>query len=392
VEQDRSRFKIIVAGRRSGKSLYVCKEEIITKEVFEENKVIWVVAPNYDLAGRIWDLLYGMALNELSDYVEYINNSRGMYMIRFPWGTTIEAKSADEPKTLVGKGIDLLVCDEAGIIKEQAWRESLLPSLIDRKGRAVLIGTPKGRNWFYQEYMKGQYKENDRYASWRFSSYENDTIDPKEIDSIAAEMDETRKKQEILAEFIEGAGQVFRNIDNCIGGKFEEWQEGKEYVAGCDLAKHQDFTVIKIIRVDTRQVVFTDRFNQLDWTIQKTRIKTALDRYRNPQCFIDSTGVGDGIYDDLAAHDVNVKGYKYTNETKLNLIKNLSVMLENEEIKIPAEDKQCLNELETFEYKLMPSGKFTYNAPEGMHDDEVNALMLACWGLKNRGGVEIDFI
>ena len=392
MEKDRSRFKTIVAGRRSGKSLYVCKEEIVTKELFEADKTIWVVGPNYDLAGRIWDILYGLAINELRDYVEYINNSRGMYMIRMPWGTTIEAKSADDPKTLVGKGIDLLVVDEAAIMKEKAWKESLMPALIDRQGRAVFIGTPKGKNWFYQNYIKGQDPENKDFVSWRFSSYENNTIKKSEIDSIAVQMDQTERKQEISAEFIEGAGQVFRNIAACIKGQFEEWKENNEYVAGVDLAKHKDFTVIKVIRVDTKQVVFTDRFNQLDWGVQKTRIKTALDRYNNPRCFVDSTGVGDSVYDDLVANNLNVEPYRYTESSKLDLIKNLSVMLENEKIYIPVEDKQCINELEIFQYEQTPSGKFRYNAPEGMHDDEVNALMLAAWGLKNQGGIEINFL
>ena len=392
MEKDRSRFKTIVAGRRSGKSLYFCKEEIVTKELFEADKTIWVVGPNYDLAGRIWDILYGLAINELRDYVEYINNSRGMYMIRMPWGTTIEAKSADDPKTLVGKGIDLLVVDEAAIMKEKAWKESLMPALIDRQGRAVFIGTPKGKNWFYQNYIKGQDPENKDFVSWRFSSYENNTIKKSEIDSIAVQMDQTERKQEISAEFIEGAGQVFRNIAACIKGQFEDWKENNEYVAGVDLAKHKDFTVIKVIRVDTKQVVFTDRFNQLDWGVQKTRIKTALDRYNNPRCFVDSTGVGDSVYDDLVANNLNVEPYRYTESSKLDLIKNLSVMLENEKIYIPVEDKQCINELEIFQYEQTPSGKFRYNAPEGMHDDEVNALMLAAWGLKNQGGIEINFL
>jgi len=287
--------------------LYVTYEEIVIKEFFKKNKVIWIVAPNYDLAGRIWDMVYGLAINELKPMVKYLNNSRGMYKIKTKKNTIIEAKSADDPKTLVGKGIDLLVCDEAGIMKEQAWKESLMPALIDRKGRAVFIGTPKGKNWFYHMYLKGQDKDQDKYRSWQFSSYANNTIKKEEIDSIAEQMDETEKRQEILAEFIEGAGQVFRNITNCTKGSYQVYQEGQEYVAGVDLAKHKDFTVIKIIRKDIKQVIYTERFNQLDWGIQKTRIKTAINRYGNPVCYVDSTGVGDSVYDDLLNNDLNVK-------------------------------------------------------------------------------------
>lgn len=392
VTKNQSRFKIIVAGRRSGKTLYVCKEEIIIKEFFKKNKIIWIIAPNYDLAGRIWDMLYGLAINELRDFINYINNSRGMYKISTFWNTIIEAKSADDPKTLVGKGIDLLVMDETASVKKQAWKESLMPALIDRHGRAVFIGTPKGKNWFYQLYLKGQDKEKKNYSSWQFTSYDNDFIKPEEIDEIAKDMDEIERKQEIYAEFIEGAGQVFRNIHNCIKGNFEKWQEGKEYIGGCDLAKYHDFTVIKILRKDTRQIVFTDRFSQLDWGIQKARIKSIADKYKNPPIWLDSTGVGDAIYDDLINMGVNIQPYKFTNETKMALIKNLSIMFENEEIFIPKEDKQMINELEIYQYNQLPNGKFQYGAPEGLHDDEVTALMLVAWGLKKEIEPQIIFV
>jgi len=76
----------------------------------------------------------------------------------------------------------------------------------------------------------------------------------------------------------------------------------------------------------------------------------------------------------------------------MELIKNLSIMLENEQIFFPADDKQLIHELEAFQYELLPSGKFRYNAPEGLHDDEVNALMLAAWGLKQEQNVAIQFL
>lgn len=381
-----------MAGRRSGKTLYVTKEEIVCRELLKENKVIWIVAPNYDLTGRAWDILYGLAINELSPIIENINNSKGSFKITTCFNTIIEAKSADDPKTLVGKGIDLLVVDEAGIMKEKAWKESLMPALIDRKGRAIFIGTPKGKNWFYTLYQKGLDKGQDVYQSWQFSSYANDTIAKNEIDSIALQMDETERRQEIMAEFLEGSGQVFRNIRNCIKGQFEKYKEGGNYVAGLDLAKHQDFTVLKIADINKRQIIFTDRFNQLDWGFQKARIKTDLDRFGNPPCYTDSSGVGDSIYDDLANMDLNVESYKFTNESKNELIKNLSIMLENEEIFIPAQDTNCLNELEVYGYEILPSGKFRYGAPEGLHDDDTTALMLTAWGIKQNKEAQIIFI
>lgn len=383
VSQNNARFKTIVAGRRSGKTFYVAYEEIIVKEFFKKNKNIWIVAPNYDLTQRVWDELYSVCVNRLRNWVVQLVNSKGSFKIKTVLNTVIEAKSADDPQTLVGKGIDLLIIDEAGKVKAKAWKESLMPTLIDRHGRVVLIGTPKGKNWFYEMYMKGQDGHND-YASWRYSSYANNTITKEEIDSLANEMDETEKRQEILAEFIEGAGQVFRNINNCIKGIYEKYKEGCQYVMGIDLAKHQDFTVIKIGRVDTKQVVFTDRFNQLDWSLIKTRIKLVADKYNNPFGLIDSTGVGDPIFDDLTNMGLNLQAFKFTTESKNELVKGLAVDLENENIFIPAEDKNCIAELEYYQYEQMATGKFRYGAPEGLHDDDVTALMLMSKALMDK--------
>lgn len=126
--------------------------------------------------------------------------------------------SADKEDSLRGQGLDGLVVDEAGFLKRGRWATELRPSLSDKKGWAILIGTPKGRNEFYTFYVRGQDPEYANWMSWSFSSYVNTLpnggyIEWSEIEALRDELPELIYRQEILAEFLEGEGVVFRNVD-----------------------------------------------------------------------------------------------------------------------------------------------------------------------------------
>jgi len=169
-------------------------------------------------------------------------------------------------------------------------------------------------------------------------------------------------------------------------GKLERPKPDETYILGVDLAKHVDFTVITIIRVeeDHTHVVYFDRFNQIDWSLQKMKIINAAKRYNNAQIIVDSTGVGDAIYEDLSNSGMNVKPFKFTSTSKKILIENLIVALENETISFPEID-ELINELRIFGFdKSKISGHVRYNAPSGYHDDCVIALALCHSGVNNQ--------
>jgi hypothetical protein len=142
-----------------------------------------------------------------------------------------------------------------------------------------------------------------------------------------------------------------------------------------DLAKHQDFTVCYLADRKTNKIVFQDRFNQIDWGFQKTRIRSLYDRFNCSEMIIDSTGVGDAIYDDLRNGGINVRSFKFTGTTKNPLIQNLSVAIDNRSISFYP-FKELISELEIFGYEVSPMGAIRYNAPDGYHDDCVISLAL----------------
>jgi hypothetical protein len=240
----------------------------------------------------------------------------------------------------------------------------------------LFISTPKGKNWFYSMYTRGQDPLQPEYKSWRSPTADNPKVPAEDIEQARQSLPVDVFEQEYLAEFLENQAGVFRNVKACIGSVREDPMPGKEYYAGLDLARLTDFTVLTIIDGQGRQV-YWDRFNLLDWTVQKDRIIPVIRKYK-AMLNVDSTGVGDPIYEDLRRAGLNVTGYKFTADSKKKLIETLMVGFDQRKLSLLNEPVQT-NELEIFEYNIGASGMVHYAAPEGYHDDCCISLALAYW-------------
>ena len=176
-------------------------------------------------------------------------------------------------------------------------------------------------------------------------------------------MPELAYRQEVLAEFLEDIGSVFRGVDRIVKGALEQPEPQKQYVMGGDLAKLEDFTVLGVLDLDGHLCAF-DRFNQIDWVFQRKRTVQLAQQY-NARLLIDSTGVGDPICDELHRENIRVEGYKFTNASKKDLIENLSIMIENQQITIPP-IPELINELKLYGYKTTPSGNLHMEHPKAI--------------------------
>ena len=383
VRQSDVRFKIIAAGRRAGKTTFVAQDPKvgIVHYLHLPNKKVWIVAPTYDLTENVWNAVVYLCRRQLSPLIKKIFNTRGKQKIVTHLGTVVEAKSADNPRNLVGTGLDFLVCDESARIDPLAWEESLRPALMDKKGKAIFIGTPKRRNWFYKLYLKGQDPNEREYKSWRFTSYDNDLLDPKEIDKLAKDMPQMEYEQEILADFLESSGQVFRKIDRCIEGELEPPKSGHFYYMGVDLARKHDFSVLIVMDSENNHLVAFDRFKEIDWELQISRIEALARRY-NAHIIMDASTMGDPIYQKLRDLGLSVEPVNFITQ-KNNLIRKLSMMIDRRQISFP-NIPALISELEIFGFYESASKNIIYSAPPGEHDDCVIALALACWKLGDR--------
>lgn len=371
---DKHRFKVVACGRRFGKTT-LCANAIALRALAKPDQVLWIVSPTFPQTMYMWRQIkkilpkkFIRSIKEGEKFIEIIN------------GSTIWAKSGDNPDGLVGEGLDFCAIDEAARCKEEVW-EVLRPSLSDKHGECWFLSTPKGKNWFHQMYLMERI-EPTSYRSFCYPSHDNPILERKELDNMKAEMPELVYMQEVMAQFIDSGGIVFRNLQRCLGAMPEPPREGGSYVAGIDLGRHMDWTVITIADTATNKVVFQDRFNQLDWTYQKDQIKNDVRKYNNATCVLDTTGLGDTVYDDLTNDGLSIEPYHFTNVTKNLLINNLMRTMDNGLVQLPADD-ELVSEFEAFGFEITDKGNITYGAPKGWHDDIVISVALCVWGLQN---------
>jgi len=340
----------------------------------------WVVSPTFPLVREDWLIAEEILKSAIV--------SKHQTEMKMDFGKIgfLEFKSAErDDEGLRGAGLDCCVVDEASRVSRKAWEQGIRPALADKQGRAVFISTPKGKNWFYDLYRMGQ-EENAQIKSWQYPTHTNPYFPPEEWEVILKTTPELILKQEYLADFLDDEASVFKNIHSCIRGTLCEPKVNEEYTIGVDLGRAEDFTVAVVLRNSDCQLVQIYRQNKVDWSLQKQQILALTKKYYNSLVYVDSTGIGDPIEEDLRKSGVKTRNYHFTNQSKYELVEQLMVGIEQGLIGIPdcVETKFLIEELKAFTYDTLPTGRLRYSAPEGLHDDGVMALGLATMGISYR--------
>ena len=384
--------RVVACGVRWGKTVCAAMEGLAAAMQPAQRSIGWVVGPTYDLADRVFLEIRVRALECLQHRIIAIKESERRLLLRNLAGgvSEIRAKSAESEVSLLGEGLDWVILDEASRLKPRIWQSHLSQRLIDKRGWALLISTPKGKGYYYDLYRRGQGTDPD-WRSWNYPSWTNPLLDAEVIEGERDRLPERVFRQEYGAEFIEGSGAVFRNVRDCATGTLSELQEGHRYFAGLDLAKVEDYTVLSILD-DKLNLVFVDRFHRQDWAIQVQRIKAGLERFDNPVVYVDSTGAGEPVYEQLLREGIPARAYAFTQKSKAALIDNLALMFEQRTITIPTPETwpEGIDELEAFEYSVTESGNVRMGAPGSYHDDIVISLALAAWHRRPRREEEIS--
>lgn len=377
VFDDKRKNKVIVIHRKAGKtSLAVNK--LIGQGLTNPSKIFWYVCPTQKQAKEIlWkapDMLdrylppQGIVKKNEVELTIYLYNK-----------SQIQIKGADEPDTLRGPNPYGVVLDEYAQMKKEVYDEVIKPVLISNGGWCWFVGTPKGKNDFYHKFKYAQ-EHPDNWQALLLRADETGILTPEQLEEARTTMTQAAFSQEFLCEFLEGEGTIFRGIRENIKGNLESAQPGHSYVMGVDLARHVDFTVITIVDRSTHQIVHFDRFNQIDYQLQKARIEATARRFNNALVRIDATGVGDPITEDLQRLGLAIEPFIFTNQSKKNLIESLALRIEQRRITYP-NITELISELEAFTYELLPSGQVRYTAPDGLHDDCVISMALAYWNI-----------
>lgn len=377
-----ARFRILACGRRWGKTEACAIESRDSLIEGGDGFLEWWVSPTYQQS-EIGFRKFRQWFPE--QFIEDVNKTKRR--VRTSFGSSIEFKSADKPDNLRGEGVDLLIVDEAAEVSQYAWENALRPTLTDNaNSRMVAISTPQGRNWFHQLFERGQAGDWPDYESWNFPSTQNPFISQDDIEDARRTLPDQVFRQEYLAEFVDNSGGVFPNLEDVGVLKDYDYEtvhgEGP-YSHGWDFARHQDWTVGIVL--DARgNLVHYERVQGEGWPQIQSRIERAYDRYEGI-AHVDGSR-DNKIVSDLADAGVRINPISFSPKRKRELIEDLIARLENGEITLP-DIPQLTHELNIFEYEVTPSGSVRYNAPEGFHDDTVDALALASDALERIGAV-----
>lgn len=386
VHESEARFRVVIAGRQSGKSM-TAVAEIAQWAMEDPNRVLWWLTANYEVKDKAW--------TDLTDHLpkDIIKKSlESQRLIVLGNNSRIHIKSADGKDSLVSAKLDALVCDEFCQWKESAWMQ-VRPMLNVTMGPVIFVGTPRGRNWGWKLWLRGQKllpvghpqqgqpnpDYDPSYASFHWRTSESPYSNPMEIEQARRDMHPDWFRQEYDAEIIDNAAAVFRNIAGCIRrmpAAPDQWM-----CLGVDLGRKMDRSCIVVM--NGRREVVEILTTQVDWPVQKQMIAALAFKYQVRKITVDSTGAGDPIARDLAQAGFPVEEFVITGggASKHQLIDGLRIAINQGNIAFP-DHPDLIRELEAYEFEIKDEGRgrITYSAPPGEHDDMVVALGLALWG------------
>ena len=280
VFKDKTRFKVVAAGRRCGKSRMAAITLLIEGLRCPQGSAVLYVSPNMGQSRQIiWDLLLELGRDVIQG--SHVNNLD----ITLINGARIYVRGADRPDTLRGVSLTYAVLDEVADIKPEAWEQVIRASLSDKRGRALFIGTPKGRNWFHDTFKLGESGEDEDWKSWHFTTADNPLIDPKEIESAKKTLSTFAFKQEYMASFTNAGSNIFKEEWIKYG---EEPEQGSYYIA-IDLAgfeevakqagnakKRLDESAICVVKVTDDGKWFVKEIIHGRWDIRETASKILM--------------------------------------------------------------------------------------------------------------------
>ena len=293
VSSSNKRFRVLVSGRRFGKT-YLCITEMM-KFATQVGKTIWYVAPTFKMAREIVWLKLKQMLSDFN-WIESINETNLSIRIK-KTGSIISLKGCENYDSLRGVGLDFLILDEFADIDEKAWTEVLRASVADTQGDVLMCGSPKGfGNWSYRMYEKG--KRDKEWDSFQFTTLEGGMVPPEEIEQAKQDIDIRTFRQEFEGTFENYAGAVYYNfhaVDNVLEKKID-WN--KPLHIGLDF--NVDPMSACVAQIDRDKIHFVDEIviysSNTDEMVQEIRdrygTKTRIFVYPDPACRQRKTSAG----------------------------------------------------------------------------------------------------
>lgn len=346
-----------------------------------EGKPVAYMAPTYKMLEEFWREMRLTALPVASRISEQSKR------IELLTGGVVDMWSLDAYESIRGRKYARVVIDEAAMVPNlgDAWNAVIRPTLVDLRGDAFMLSTPRGMNFFWQCFQRGQDAEQPDWACWQMPTESNPYIDPQEVAAMRATLPERIADQEVGAIFLPDAGGVFRNVQACSTGVPQPPMQNRQYVIGADWGKSNDYSVFSVWDVQAKQEVYLDRSNKVDYEVQINRLIPLAQRYNNALVIPELNSIGTPIVERLERLRLRVQPFTMTNATKKEIVEGMQLDLENSNV-VLLDDPIATAEMQAYEMERLPSGLWRYSAPEGQHDDTVIARCLARYGATQGGG------
>lgn len=300
----------------------------------------------------------------------------------FKSGSVLHIGGADDPDRWRGSGIYGWVLDEFAMMRNgnYLYNQIIFPIIQENGGWVLFTYTPKGRNHGWDFWQKAQ--EKDDWWGKILDVTQSNALTAEDIQEARTAVPEDVFQQEFMCAFLVSGGGIIKRVDEACSGKLLRPQKDARglpvgrYVMGVDVAKLRDWTVCSVINRDTKHLDGWERFNKIDYTFQVEKIAAMAKKFNDPLIIIDSTGVGEAIYDMLVRLNLSVRPYSFTSSSKKNLVEKLIMAVESRQITYPP-IPTMVDELKDFEI----DEKGRYGAPVGLKDDCVFSLALAVEGM-----------
>jgi len=331
----------------------------------------WIV-PTYRNARPLWRFVERHATG-------FANLRRSEMTAEFGRGH-LTIYTADNDIGIRGEAFDLVVVDEAARIKEETYTDAIMPTLADRNGKAILISTPKGRNWFWREFERGR-SDGKYQASFTAPSAANPMPQIRQAARMAKERVSARTyQQEWLAEFVSD-GSFFVNVEMCATAAPQSAATaGHDYVIGVDWARAAggDNTAFVVVDINEQSAVNATTHNGKSFEFQLRSLVELYDRFGQPRIIAEQNSMGAPLVERLLEAGLPVTPFVTSAASKHDIMIGLELAFDKKSIRI-IPDEALKGELLAYEKKER-AGLPSYSAPEGMRDDTVMALALAWHG------------
>lgn len=356
-------------GRRWGKTLMAGSVALACANAGAA--VAWVV-PTYKNARPVWRF----AERTVATISKRLTINKTERTIEFPSGGYLGIYTSDNPVGILGEAFDLVILEEAARIAPDVWQETIMPTLADRDGRAMLISTPRGRNWFYNEFQRGL-GDGKEQAAFTAPSSSNPIANIRKAYELAKTRVSSKTfRQEWDAEFVEDGGGVFPNISELSNLKEIAPIPKHSYLIGVDWARSNDASVFSVWDEQTKQETKVSHLADTDYSAQIARLKGLHLRYNGARVIAESNGLGDPLIRQAFDAGLPITPFYTSNLSKAQAVDNAVLLCEQKAIWFQ-DDPVGLGEMESFESSRTPTNLVKYAAPEGMHDDYVLARIIA---------------